>query len=130
MIRAGAASLALAVILASPLAMADRPPPRPARHVEASRGDAVIQMETLVTAYCQGAITATGTRARVGECAVDPRVIPLGSQVYVPGYGWAVAEDTGGAVKGPHIDVFMTDRSEALAWGERVVSVTVWPPGK
>ena len=125
MIRAAAASLALAVILASPLAMADRPPPRPARHVEASRGDVVIQMEALVTAYCQGAITATGTRARIGECAVDPRVIPLGSQVYVPGYGWAVAEDTGGLIRGARVDVYIPGLEAAKQWGARRLVVTV-----
>ena len=63
-----------------------------------------------VTAYtpydagCTG-ITATGTKAGYGTVAVDPRVIPLGSKVYIPGYGTAIAADTGGAIKGNKIDL-------------------------
>jgi len=125
LIRAAAASLALAVILASPLAMADRPPPRPARHTEVSRGERVVRIQALVTAYCQGAITATGTRTRIGECAVDPQVIPLDSQVYVPGYGWAMAEDTGGLIRGARLDVYIPELEEAKEWGAKRLVVTV-----
>ncbi|NLK22051.1 MAG: DUF348 domain-containing protein [Epulopiscium sp.] len=64
-------------------------------------------------------ITATGTRARVGTVAVDPRVIPLGTKLYVEGYGYAVAEDTGGAIKGKKIDLYFDTKKEALQFGRQ-----------
>ena len=70
-------------------------------------------------------ITATGIRARHGVVAVDPRVIPLGSRVYVPGYGVALAADTGGAIKGKRIDLCMESRREAMKFGRRSVKVYV-----
>lgn len=78
------------------------------------------------TAYTGGGRTASGTRARVGEIAVDPRVIPLGTTVYVEGFGLRVAEDTGGAVKGNIIDIYMDSHSECIRWGRR--NVTVYLP--
>lgn len=57
--------------------------------------------------------------------AVDPRVIPLGSKVWVEGYGVAIAGDTGGAIKGYKIDVLMPTRAEALKWGRKTVKVIV-----
>ena len=73
---------------------------------------------------CNG-ITATGTKAGKGTVAVDPRVIPLGSKVYVPGYGVAVAADTGGAIKGNRLDVCYPTKNEAYSWGVRNVTVYV-----
>lgn len=73
---------------------------------------------------CTG-ITATGMRAGKGVVAVDPRVIPLGSKVYVPGYGVAVAADTGGAIKGNRLDVCYNTLSEAFGWGRKNVTVYV-----
>ena len=55
--------------------------------------------------------------------AVDPSVIPLGSQVYVEGYGYAIAADTGGAIKGNRIDVYKDTHALALQWGSRTVNV-------
>ena len=78
------------------------------------------------TAYTGGGRTASGTRARVGEIAVDPRVIPLGTTVYVEGFGLRTAEDTGGAVKGHIIDIYMASHSECIRWGRR--NVTVYLP--
>jgi 3D (Asp-Asp-Asp) domain-containing protein len=69
--------------------------------------------------------TAIGMRATRGVVAVDPRVIPLGSRVYVEGYGAAIAGDTGGAIKGNRIDVCFPSRAEALRWGRRTVKVVV-----
>lgn len=57
--------------------------------------------------------------------AVDPRVIPLGTRLYVEGYGYAVAADTGGAIKGNTIDVFFNDSSEVNNWGVKYVNIYV-----
>lgn len=76
-------------------------------------------------------LTASGTKARPGVASVDPRVIPLGTKLYIesldgrPDYGYAVAEDTGGAIKGNKIDLFFSSRSEALRFGRRNVRVHI-----
>ncbi|MFC4076604.1 G5 and 3D domain-containing protein [Salinithrix halophila] len=69
--------------------------------------------------------TATGTTPRRGTVAVDPSVIPLGTRLYIPGYGQAVAEDTGGAVNGNVIDLFFDTREEAIQWGRRNVTAYI-----
>ncbi len=69
--------------------------------------------------------TAIGLHAGLGVIAVDPHVIPLGSKVYVEGYGYAVAADTGSAIKGHRIDVCFPSRHDAVAWGRRTVSVVI-----
>ena len=92
-----------------------------------------IGVKTMVmesTAYYQGSITATGTRPRrnpggLSTVAVDPRVIPLGSKLYIEGYGYAIAEDTGGAIKGNIVDVFLNTANECRNWGRRNVKVTI-----
>ena len=70
-------------------------------------------------------ITATGAVARHGIVAVDPRVIPLGTKVFIPGYGIAVAADTGGAIKGQRIDLCMESYHDAIQFGRRDISVYV-----
>ena len=62
--------------------------------------------------------------------AVDPKVIPLQSMVYVPGFGWLRANDTGNAIKGPIIDIAMPSREAAFKWGRRKILVKVRPPVK
>lgn len=57
--------------------------------------------------------------------AVDPSVIPLGSKVWVEGYGVAIAADTGGAIKGHIIDVLMPNKKASIAWGRRTVKVII-----
>ena len=69
--------------------------------------------------------TATGQYLQRGMVAVDPDVIPLGSQLYIEGYGYAVAADTGGAIVGDRIDLAMDSTSEALNFGRRDVVVYV-----
>jgi len=69
--------------------------------------------------------TATGTWPSRGTVAVDPRVIPLGSELYVEGYGPAVAADTGGDIKGQRIDLYMESYEEAIQFGRRQVLVEV-----
>lgn len=61
----------------------------------------------------------------VKAIAVDPSVIPLGTRVYVPGYGVAVAADTGSAIKGNIIDVFMSRYADSLAWGRKTITITI-----
>ncbi|GEA15538.1 hypothetical protein E308F_17820 [Moorella sp. E308F] len=100
-------------------------------------GDGPVEMEIVATGYSasreegtEDGVTATGTRVRRGVAAVDPRVIPLGSEMYVPGYGWARAEDTGGAIKGRRVDLFFPSREEALRWGVKKVKVVIERFGK
>ncbi|VBB07647.1 Hypothetical protein LUCI_2912 [Lucifera butyrica] len=84
----------------------------------------------IATAYtandegCTG-ITYSGHRLRRGLVAVDPDVIPLGTRLYVPGYGVAVADDIGGAIQGNRIDLAMDSLKEAFGWGRRQVTVYV-----
>lgn len=74
-------------------------------------------------------ITATGINLKSNPdkkvIAVDPSVIPLGSVVYVEGYGYAIAGDTGGAIKGKKIDVHVPTAEAAKNWGVRTVNVTI-----
>jgi 3D (Asp-Asp-Asp) domain-containing protein len=82
------------------------------------------------TAYCGGGKTATGynlsKHKNAKVVAVDPHYIKLGSKVYVPGYGTAVARDTGGAIKGKKIDVHFKTRHQALKWGRKHVKIKVY----
>lgn len=75
-------------------------------------------------------ITFSGLPADIGAVAVDPDLIPLGSVVYVEGYGYAVALDTGSAIKGHRIDVYFHDVDKARAWGVREVVVKVFARGE
>ena len=70
--------------------------------------------------------TASGLPVGVGVIAVDPSVIPLGTRVFVPGYGPAVAADVGSAIKGAIIDLWMPSTAAARAWGRRTVTITVY----
>lgn len=69
--------------------------------------------------------TAMGTMVRYGVIAVDPDVIPMGTRVFIPGYGEAVAEDVGGAIRGNHIDVAFDTHQEALSFGCRNLEVYI-----
>lgn len=71
--------------------------------------------------------TATGARATLGVVAVDPDVIPLGTRLYIPGYGYAVAADTGGAIRGNRVDLCFDTRAECIAWGRRTVEIIILP---
>ena len=78
------------------------------------------------TAYTHtGHRTATGAYPEVGTVAVDPGVIPLGSKLYIEGYGFAKAQDVGGAIKGSRIDVFLDSDSAARRWGRKTVKAYV-----
>ncbi|KXH86837.1 G5 and 3D domain-containing protein [Sporosarcina sp. HYO08] len=86
---------------------------------------------TAYTAYCNGCSgkTATGINLRANPnakvIAVDPKVIPLGSKVWVEGYGYAIAGDTGGAIKGMKIDLHVPTKSTAYNFGRRQVKIKV-----
>lgn len=81
------------------------------------------------TAYTYtGNNTATGVKPREGLIAVDPKVIAMGSQVYVEGYGYAIAADTGGAIKGNRIDVFFGTLRQCIDWGRKPVQIHVLNP--
>lgn len=86
---------------------------------------------TAYTAFCAGCsgVTATGIDLRSNPnqkvIAVDPTVIPLGSKVWVEGYGEAIAGDTGGAIKGNKIDVFIPSKGAALDWGRKTINIKI-----
>lgn len=70
--------------------------------------------------------TSTGATLKRGVIAVDPRVIPYGTRIYVPGYGFGKALDTGGAIKGNKIDLAFSSRSEALRFGRKSVTIKIY----
>lgn len=80
-----------------------------------------------LTFYGGDSTTASGKTPRVNHTiAVDPRVIALGSKVYISGWGTYYAEDTGGAIKGKIIDVFVTSESQASRLGVKYADVYVY----
>ncbi|MCL2337794.1 MAG: ubiquitin-like domain-containing protein [Firmicutes bacterium] len=96
----------------------------------ASRGGTEIRFSKaynmVATAYTHtGHNTATGIKPQVGIVAVDPSVIPLGTRLYVEGYGYCRAMDVGGGIKGNHIDLFLETGAAARQWGVRQVTVYV-----
>lgn len=99
--------------------------------VKSVEGKTIKVIATAYTANCKGCsgVTSTGIDLKSNPdtkvIAVDPTVIPLGSVVYVEGYGYAIAGDTGSAIKGNKIDVFVPTRAKALQWGIRRVNVTI-----
>lgn len=99
----------------------------PVQYIPNRGGESIAYKKHLVvesTAYTGHNNTATGIKpvynpGGVSTIAVDPRVIPLGSLVYVEGYGYARAADTGGAIKGNIIDVFFNSESKCTSWGRK-----------
>ena len=97
---------------------------------ESSGATALTTLTMSSTAYTGGTLTATGTKpvynpGGISTIAVDPNVIPLGSKVYVSGYGTAIAADTGGAIKGNIVDVYFNTEADCIAWGRRTVTVEI-----
>lgn len=99
----------------------------------ASRGEFAGKemLQMVATAYspycCRGVdnITATGVHAGYGVVAVDPSVIPLGSRLYIEGYGYALAGDTGSRIKGLRIDLGFDTKRQAIQFGRRPVRVYI-----
>ncbi|MBG9444122.1 LysM peptidoglycan-binding and 3D domain-containing protein [Cytobacillus firmus] len=97
----------------------------------AKEGKVLTVTATAYTASCEGCIGITKTGVNLIDnpdekvIAVDPDVIPLGSKVFVEGYGYATAEDIGGGINGHEIDVFIPGEQDALQWGRKDVKVTI-----
>jgi len=68
-------------------------------------------------------VTASGSVARHGTVAADPSIYPFGTELAIPGYGMAVVQDIGGAIKGEHIDIWFPSHEEARAWGVQKLKV-------
>jgi cystine transport system substrate-binding protein len=79
----------------------------------------------VATGYCLKGSTATGVPTGWGVAAVDPGVIPLGTHLTIPGYGAAVAADTGGAIAGARIDLWFPTCAQAGGWGTRSVTIAL-----
>ncbi|MFJ7941435.1 ubiquitin-like domain-containing protein [Peribacillus sp. NPDC096622] len=100
-------------------------------NVSSSSGKEIYVSSTAYTASCKGCsgVTSTGVDLKSNPgakiIAVDPSVIPMGSKVYVEGYGYAVAADKGGAIKGNKIDVFFSSKNDAYRWGVKRVKIRV-----
>lgn len=94
-------------------------------------GKEITVTATAYTASCEGCsgVTSTGIDLNANPdqkvISVDPNVIPLGSKVYVEGYGNAIAGDTGGSIKGNKIDVFIPTKEEAIKFGRQTLTVRI-----
>ena len=105
-----------------------RVPARPTSRratAEIAAAEAARRLTVTVSAYSISGPTATGMPAGPGVVAVDPSLIPLGTRMTIPGYGDGVAADTGIAVRGSHIDVWVPSAAQAIAWGRRTVTITL-----
>jgi 3D (Asp-Asp-Asp) domain-containing protein len=83
------------------------------------------ELTVTATGYALSGTTATGLPVGWGVVAVDPSVIPLGTHMTIPGYGEAVAADTGGSVVGATIDLWFPSTAQANAWGRRTVTIVL-----
>ena len=114
----------------APATLASAPAPaRPSASAQPAIPAASGTTRTLVVdavAYHLRGRTSSGLPVGVGVVAVDPGVIPLGTRLFVPGYGNAVAADTGTAIRGAIIDLWMPSTAAARAWGRRTVTITIY----
>lgn len=88
------------------------------------------KMEVEATAYTSGVggvgnYTSQGHKLRRGYIAVDPNVIPMGTEVFIEGYGFAIADDIGGAIKGNKIDVAVDSKEEAMQYGRQKTTLYI-----
>ncbi|GAA0816133.1 3D domain-containing protein [Clostridium tertium] len=114
------------------IALSETPPPtsNSLGDVSNSNSNNLATYSMTATAYTGNGFTATGLKPvrdpnGLSTIAVDPSVIPLGSKVHIEGYGYAIASDTGGAIKGNKIDLYMNSEAECLSFGRRTVTVTI-----
>jgi 3D (Asp-Asp-Asp) domain-containing protein len=90
------------------------------------QGEQAYRIEVDAVAYYLPGKTALGVPVRKGVVAVDPRLIPLGTKLHVPGYGPSLAADVGTAIKGRVIDLWFPTNAQARDWGRRTVTITVY----
>jgi 3D (Asp-Asp-Asp) domain-containing protein len=85
------------------------------------------RMQVGATAYCNDPITSTGTKPIVGRTiAVDPRIIPYGTKVYIPQFDRIfIAEDCGSAIKGNRIDIYMESEAQCREWGIKTIDIYI-----
>lgn len=107
---------------AATLATVATPVLTPAVDTSTTTGNA---LSVVATGYCLTGTTATGIPVGWGVAAVDPRVIPLGTHLEIPGYGEAVAADTGSAIIGNRIDLWFPSCGQAGGWGSRSVTIAL-----
>src|SRR5918992_1484739 len=103
---------------------------REVRGIDEVRQRRARSLSMMATAYCDGGETSTGTQAKSGTVAADPRVLPMGTTIRVTGLmsprpQTFTVSDTGGAVKGNVIDIFISDCARAKTFGRRRVQVRV-----
>ena len=126
--RARAAAAPATAVAADSTFSPPAPAPAPAA-VPASATAAPVAGERTITVSATGyslpGSTATGLPVGWGVVAVDPSVIPLGTHMAIPGYGEAVAADTGGAIVGSTIDLWFPTVAQANAWGRRTVTIVL-----
>jgi 3D (Asp-Asp-Asp) domain-containing protein/peptidoglycan hydrolase CwlO-like protein len=96
------------------------PEPIPAAPPQITAGGT---LTVVATGYALRGRTASGMPSGPGVAAVDPSVIPLGTRLTIPGYGIAVAADTGPAIRGARIDLWFPSAAQALAWGTRTLTI-------
>jgi 3D (Asp-Asp-Asp) domain-containing protein len=120
------AELARAAVAERPHAAVASEPAASTRHAKpATPAPAPTTLTVRAIGYSLSGRTATGAPTGWGVVAVDPAVIPLGTRLKIPGYGDAVAADTGSGVSGATIDLWFPTREEALAWGSRTITITL-----
>jgi 3D (Asp-Asp-Asp) domain-containing protein len=121
--QARAQAFAVAAPAATAVSAAAVSPATAAASISSPRGAHTITVT--VTGYALAGRTATGLPAGWGVAAVDPGLIPLGARLSIPGYGEAVAADTGGAIAGATIDLWFPNEAQARAWGRRTLTVAI-----
>ncbi|MEC1520704.1 3D domain-containing protein [Neobacillus niacini] len=111
------------------IAAANAPAPAAAPAPTGTPGKEMYVTATAYSWQSAGNVTYMGHNIKenpnIKLIAVDPSVIPLGSRVWVEGYGVAIAGDTGGAIKGHKIDVVMPDNAHSIAWGRKTVKIVI-----
>ena len=91
-----------------------------------TNNNVVRTMNVVATAYTGYSTTSTGQKPVWGTIAVDPKVIPYGTKVYIPQFGRTfIANNTGGAIKGNKIDIFMNTKKECYNWGRKNIEIQI-----
>jgi len=105
---------------------ADIGAPQTTKIVDVSAQTGPFRLRVDAVAYYLPGRTASGLPVRRGVVAVDPKLIPLGTKLFVPGYGPGIAADVGVAIKGRIIDVWMPSDAAARKWGRKSVVITIY----